>query len=206
MCDLCAFRFISTPRYHLFDNSKRGYQAVIKTSLNSFVASVRHDWGPISTELVARCRRYLDELTSADVSEEWLADLLDERPATRQLHSEPNSFMLLSHTETRGLYRPPHDHGRAWVVYAVQSGQLEIGTYSNVTDATGDRLVRRDMIVLCPGEARAYLAGDIHDTRCLTENALVFRFTERDLRHEDQVEHQVTRFIERDGDWRVPLL
>lgn len=175
------------------------------TTLDRFVAAVRGDWGPISSELVAQCRRHLDRLTAADPVEAWLASLLAERPATRELHREPDSFMLLAHAEQMGLYRPPHDHGRAWVVYAVQSGALEIGSYVRVPDAVGDRLVRRDTIILRPGEARAYLPGDIHDTHCLTRDALVFRFTERDLRHEDLVERKLTRFVERDGKWRAPL-
>ncbi len=173
-----------------------------QNALETFVASVRSNWGPISTELVGRCRALLDELTAADESEAWLADLLAERPATRELHREPaNGFMLLAHTEQMGLYRPPHDHGRAWVAYAVQSGALEIGTYARIEEPAGQRLVRRDTNILRPGEARVYLPGDIHDTHCLTESALVFRFTERDLRHEDQVEQKVTRFVERDGSW-----
>lgn len=175
------------------------------SSLEAFVMAMRGDWGPVSTDLVARCRERLDALTSADESEDWLAGLLAERPATRELHREPpNGFMLLAHAEQEGLYRAPHDHGRAWVVYGVQSGALEIGSYARVPDPRGQRLVRRDTIVLRPGEARAYLPGDIHDTRCLTESALVFRFTERDLRREDQVERRVTRFVESDGDWIAP--
>jgi hypothetical protein len=176
-----------------------------QSALDTFVAEVRADWGPISTELVARCRRHVDDLTSTDEAEGWLASLLAERPATRELHREPsNGFMLLAHTEQMGLYRPPHDHGRAWVVYGVQSGALEIGTYAKVADSGGHRLVRRETILLRPGEARAYLPGDIHDTRCLTESALVFRFTERDLRREDQVERMVTRFVDCNGEWFGP--
>lgn len=174
-----------------------------RTFLDRFVAAVRADWGPISSELVMACRSYMNELTFADDGEQWLSDLLTERPATRELHREPNSFMLLAHSEQEGLYRPPHDHGRAWVVYGVQSGELEIGTYGRVQDANGDRLVKRDTIVLRPGEARAYLPGDIHDTQCLTASALVFRFTERDLRYEDQVEHRVIRFVEYADAWRT---
>lgn len=174
------------------------------TSLDRFVTAVRLDWGSITTGLVAQCRAHLDELTASPVTEEWLLTLLAERPATRELHREAESFMLLAHAEQRGLYRPPHDHGRAWVVYGVQSGALEIGTYARLTDERGDRLVRRDTHILHPGAARAYLPGDIHDTRCLTGHALVFRFTERDLKHEDQVEHRVTRFAERDGEWFAP--
>lgn len=174
-------------------------------ALNDFVTSVQADWGPISTALVARCRRHLDTLTFAHGSEPWLARLLAERPATRELHRDPaHGFMLLAHSEQLGLYRPPHDHGRAWVLYAVQSGALEIGTYARIAEADGERLVRRDTCLLRPGEARAYLPGDVHDTHCVTDDALVLRFTERDLRHEDQVERMITRFVEQDGEWRAP--
>lgn len=176
-----------------------------QTSLDKFVAAARADWGPISSARVARCRACLDALTAAAETEAWLVSLLAERPATRELHREPDGFMLLAHGERHGLYRPPHDHGRAWVVYGVQSGALEIGSYVKVVDPRGERLVRRETIVLRPGAARAYLPGDIHDTRCLTDDALVFRFTERDLRHEDQVERRVTRFVERDGEWFAPV-
>ncbi|MBV9931155.1 MAG: hypothetical protein JO013_09445 [Alphaproteobacteria bacterium] len=147
----------------------------------------------------------MDALSLSDPGEDWLARLLAEGPATRELHRDPmHGFMLLAHTELEGLYRPPHDHGRAWVVYGVQSGELEVGTYARVAGEDGERLVRRGTIVLRRGEARAYLPGDVHDTRCRTERALVFRFTERDLRREDQVERKVTRFVERDGQWFAP--
>jgi hypothetical protein len=175
-------------------------------ALDRFHAGVGQAWGPISTTLVATCRQHLAELTLTNPSEEWLVDFRADQPAARQLLRDPDhGFMLLAHTEQRGLYRPPHDHGRAWVVYAVQSGELEVGTYAKFEDADeGVRLVRRDMHVLRPGEARAYLQGDIHDTRCLSETALLFRFTERDLHHEDRVEGKLTRFVERGGQWRVP--
>lgn len=175
-------------------------------SLDRFVQDVRTDWGPMSTELVARCRQHLDALTAAMVSEERLARLRAERPATRELHRDSNGFMLLAHAERMGLYRPPHDHGHAWVLYAVQSGALEIGTYAKTADVDGHRLVRRDTSLLRQGEARAYLPGDIHDTRCVTQDALVLRFTERDLRHEEQVKRRLTRFVDKGGEWFVPQL
>jgi hypothetical protein len=175
-------------------------------SLEAFCSAVSSVWGPISTELVATCRDHLEALTGADTTEPWLASLLDERPASRELYRDPAAdFMLLAHNENEGLYRPPHDHGRAWVVYGVQSGALEIRTYGRVEGPGGaTRLVLRDTSLLQPGEARAYLPGDVHDTRCLTSSAMLFRFTERDLRHEDQVERKLTRFVQRDGDWTAP--
>jgi hypothetical protein len=175
-------------------------------SLDAFSAAMRAAWGPISTGLVASCRQKLETLMRADTGEAWLAALLEERPASCELYRDPaHGFMLLAHYENEGMFRPPHDHGRAWVVYGVQSGALEIRTYGNVEGPDEEqRLVLRDTSLLRPGEARAYLPGDIHDTRCLTGNALLFRFTERDLRHEDQVEGKLTRFVERDGYWTLP--
>ena len=177
-----------------------------RSALDHFIESVRSDWGPLSTALVQQCRAHLAALTLADPREDWLAALHSERPAARELHRDPvQGFMLLAHTETQGLYRPPHDHGRSWVVYAVQSGELEVRTYGKMVDDRGHvQLVQRDTHVLRPGAASAYLPGDIHDTHCLRETALLFRFTERDLHHEDQVEHQLTRFVEQDGEWTAP--
>jgi hypothetical protein len=175
-------------------------------SLNAFTARIGAAWRPIDSELVDACRQELEALTRADPSEDWLRALLAERPASRELHRDPrHGFMLLAHNENEGLYRAPHDHGRAWVVYAVQSGMLEIRTYAKVIAENGEPyLVLRDTSLLRAGEARAYLPGDIHDTRCVTDSALLFRFTERDLRHEDQVEGKLTRFVQRGGRWTVP--
>ena len=175
-------------------------------SLDAFTDAIGSAWGPITSELDVRCREGLEALMRTDVAAEWLASLLAERPASRELYRDPAAgFMLLAHNENEGLYRPPHDHGRAWVVYGVQSGALEIRTYARVAaDGGGARLVLRDSSLLRAGQARAYLPGDIHDTRCITSSALLFRFTERDLRHEDQVERKLTRFVERDGEWTAP--
>jgi hypothetical protein len=175
-------------------------------SLDAFSAAIRFSWGPVRTDLVATCRQALERLISADPVEAWLATLLEERPASRELYRDPtHGFMLLAHNETEDLFRPPHDHGRAWVVYGVQSGTLEVRTYARAKGCDDEqRLVLRETSLLCPGEARAYLPGDIHDTRCLTENALLFRFTERDLRHEDRVERKLTRFVRRGEDWTIP--
>lgn len=173
------------------------------TSLDEFISSVSTTWPSGSDSAIEVTRTGLARLTMADTSEPWLADLRAERPATRELHRDAtHGFMLLAHAENEGLYRAPHDHGRAWVVYAVESGELEIGTYRRVPRANGEiGIVQQDRSVLRPGEARAYLPGDIHDTRCLSETALLFRFTERDLRHEDLVEGKVTRFAMHGGRW-----
>jgi hypothetical protein len=116
-----------------------------------------------------------------------------------------NGFMLLAHTEQEGLYRPPHDHGRGWVIYAVQHGEIEMGTYARVEGPDGKiRLVKRDATLVRAGQTRMFWPGDIHDTQCVSGPALLFRFTERDLRREDREEHRLTRYVESDGAWTAP--
>ena len=173
------------------------------TSLDRFISTVSAAWPGGPDRAAATTRAAMAVLAGADGAETWLAELLAERPATRELHrDQAHGFMLLAHTENEGLYRAPHDHGRAWVVYAVQSGELEIGTYRRVELENGDvGIVEKDRTVLKAGEARVYWPGEIHDTRCLSQSALLFRFTVRDLRHEDLVEGKVTRFVLRDGRW-----
>ncbi|MBN8831945.1 MAG: hypothetical protein J0G94_15285 [Sphingomonadales bacterium] len=173
------------------------------TALSTFTQNVHAAWRPLSTELIEECQRQAEALLDAAPSEDWLAALHRERPANQELYRDPDhGFVLLAHTEQQGLFRPPHDHGRAWVMYAVQSGEIEMRTYTRVEDPrTGVRLVRRDATRVQAGQVQVYLPGDIHDTRCLSDSALLFRFTERDLRVEDKVHHQVTRYIEQNGVW-----
>jgi len=173
--------------------------------LETFAGRVGRIWGPLTTEVVAGCRRHLEALLQASATEEWLAALHRDAPASRELLRDPErGFVLLAHTEHEGVHRAPHDHGRAWVIYGVQHGEVEMGTYGRTTDPTGTvRLVKREATVLRPGEARVFLPGDIHDTRCLSGRALLLRFTERDLKKEDVQEHRVTRYVKQDGIWTV---
>lgn len=176
-----------------------------ETSLNTFVGRMRLAWGPLTTELVAETREHLAKLVAASSAEPWLAALVKTQPANAEVYRDPtHGFILNAHTEHAGLYRPPHDHGRSWVIYAVQSGAIEMGTYARVETQTGQvRLVKRNATIVRAGEAQVYLPGDIHDTRCLSDTALLFRFTERDLRVEDKQERRVTRYVERDGLWTL---
>ena len=176
-----------------------------RNALETSIEGIRSVWGPLSTEVVAASRRYLEELLHASATEEWLAALYRESPANKELYRDPeHGFVLLAHTEPTGLYRPPHDHGRGWVIYAMQQGEIEMGTYARVEGPDGTvRLVKRGSTLVRPGQVQVYLPGDIHDTRCMAGPALLFRFTERDLRKEDREEHRVTRYVERDGEWTV---
>jgi hypothetical protein len=176
-----------------------------RDALQTFIAHMRPIWGPLTSDLIAACRTHMATLAAAPASEAWLAELHASAPKTRELHRDPDhGFVLLAHTEPAGLFRPPHDHGRAWVIYAIQHGEVEMRTYGRVEDAEGVRLVQRDNVILRQGQAQAYLPGDIHDTRCLSDTALLYRFTERDLGVEDRVAHRLTRYVERGGVWTPP--
>ena len=173
-------------------------------SLETFINEVRRAWGPLTSELAAECRRQAEALLTAPPSEPWLAALHRDKPANVELHRDPSAgFVLLAHTEAAGLYRPPHDHGGSWVLYAVQDGEVEMGSYGRIEDADGRvRLVERDRTVLRAGDVRLYLPADIHDTRCLTPSALLFRFTECDLKAADlPPERRVTRYVQDGGVW-----
>ena len=178
-----------------------------RNAFNTSIERIKSAWGPLSTELVAACRGHLANLLKAPATADWLAALHKEAPANKELYRDPtHGFVLLAHTEPAGLYRPPHDHGRGWVIYAIQQGEIEMGTYGRLEAPDGSvRLVKRGSTRVRPGQVQVYLPGDIHDTLCMIGPALLFRFTERDLKREDKEEHRVTRYVEREGAWTVGL-
>jgi predicted metal-dependent enzyme (double-stranded beta helix superfamily) len=167
-------------------------------SLQRFTESTSASWGPLTSELVASIRQQMEELLETPATEHWLSELQEEIAETRELYRDPaHGFLLLAHTESPGLYRAPHDHGRGWVIYAVQCGETEMGSYGRVHDARGEmQLVKKDSSVLRPGQIRVYLPGDIHDTRCTAGPLLLYRFTSCDLKKET-----VTRYAQRNGVW-----
>lgn len=174
-----------------------------ESSLDVFIEEVRPAWGPLTSELVANCRARIEELLKAPATETWLVALQRDLPESKELYRDPaHGFVLSAHAELLGRYRPPHDHGRGWVVYAVQQGEMEIGTYLRLQDPDGGvRLVQREAYRVRPGEARVYLPGDIHDTRCTAGPVLYYRFTDRDLKKEENEGHPVTRYVEQAGGW-----
>ena len=175
------------------------------TTLEQAMGALGAIWGPLTTELVEASRLHMESLAKASPEEPWLAALHRDQPASRELYRDPvHGFVLLAHVETAGLYRPPHDHGRSWVIYAVQHGESEMGTYGRAEGTDGKvQLVKRNTTLVKPGQVQAYLPGDIHDTLCVAGPALLFRFTERDLKKEDLIEHKVTRYVQRNGFWTL---
>jgi hypothetical protein len=177
-----------------------------KNSLQAFAEETSAAWGPLTSELVTGSRARLEALEKASPAESWLMELKRDLPETRELYRDPAcGFVLLAHAELPGRFRSPHDHGRGWVIYGVQSGEMEIRTYGRVECRGGrTRLVLRDTYRLRAGESRVYLPGDIHDTRCTAAPVLYYRFTDRDLKKEESEGHPITRYVEQDGAWVSP--
>ncbi|MCL4782633.1 MAG: hypothetical protein KJZ70_06325 [Bryobacterales bacterium] len=172
-------------------------------TLQMFIDGIRAAWGPLSSEVVNLSRHQLEGLLKAHAAEEWLEALHLEGLANKELYRDPShGFVLLAHTEQTGQYRPPHDHGRGWVIYGVQQGEMEISTYVRVQEPGGsERLVLRETYLLHAGQTRVYLPGDIHDTRCTRGPVLYYRFTDRDLKKEESEGHKITRYVQKNGVW-----
>jgi predicted metal-dependent enzyme (double-stranded beta helix superfamily) len=172
--------------------------AMKKNSLQRFTEHASAAWGPLSSELVSEIRHHMEDLLLTPATEDWLAALHEEAPESRELYRDPvHGFLLLAHTESAGLYRPPHDHGSGWVIYAAQRGETAMSTYARVHDARGKmQLVKRESHIVRPGQVDVYLPGDIHDTSCTKGPLLLFRLTSTDLKKQD-----VKRYAQRDGVW-----
>ncbi|MBU6953118.1 hypothetical protein [Hahella sp. HN01] len=156
------------------------------TALDHFIESAREGWDGLTTSNVIRLRRLLQDLAKTSAEEPWLAQIHADRPDMVELYTDlEHGFRLLAHTEPRGLYRAPHDHGFGWVLYALQHGALEMSTYQSITDKRGGtRLVSRGCDTLNPGDCRVFLPGDIHDTKCVSDYIVQFRLTSSDFKLE----------------------
>lgn len=159
---------------------------MMHTSLDMFIHKARKQWSGLNTETVVLIRQLLIDLTQSSYQEPWLKEILDERPATKELYTDPkHGFRLLAHAEDMGTYRIPHDHGAGWVFYAVQSGETEMTTYKKNTTAHGKtHLISRGTETMRKGSCKVFLPGDIHDTRCISEGFIQYRLTSSDFKKE----------------------
>ena len=152
-------------------------------ALDNFITSIKHSWTGLNSETIIKSRKLLEQLAKTPTSESRLADLHHKKIGSVELYRDQSQgYILLAHVEKQGNYRIPHNHGAGWVFYAVQHGTMEMSTYRQITDKTGESLlVSRGANNLNTGECNVYLPEDIHDTKCLSEYALMFRLTSCDF-------------------------
>tara|TARA_Y100001970_G_scaffold216064_1_gene264462 strand:+ start:1648 stop:2169 length:522 start_codon:yes stop_codon:yes gene_type:complete len=168
----------------------------VNNSLARVTNEIKACWTGLNSETTTRVRDLLVELTKTTEKEEWLDQIVKQKPAAQVLYSDQrHGFILLAHSEKYGTYRVPHDHGAGWVFYAVQSGEMEMNTYKKVTTAKGrTHLVARGKENMKPGDCRVFLPGDIHDTLCVSENFIQYRLTSSDFKEEIK-SGRMTRYL-----------
>ncbi|MEC7277634.1 MAG: hypothetical protein VXV96_15040 [Bdellovibrionota bacterium] len=157
-----------------------------KSSLDVFIKEISDIWGPLSSELVLKSKELIQKLISESEGEEWLLKILEESREIKTLYKDPkHGFLLLAQFEGQGLYRVPHNHGSGWVIYGVHSGEMEMGSFTQIVRPNGDLdLIKKESYSISSGSCKAYLPGDIHDTRCISAKTLMFRLTSTDFKEE----------------------
>lgn len=169
--------------------------ASLNNKLEDVVSEIRESWKSLSMDSILRIQSAVESLAQEADSMGFHLNGDKDLFAGLKLHQdEAYGFILSLYSERRGNYRIPHDHGRAWVVYAIVSGEVEMGNYFKVSHSDGlTHLILRDRGILSAGTSRIYTPGEIHDTRCISESAVILRLTSRDLRLEEQSGY-MTRF------------
>ena len=143
-----------------------------KDPLQKFIKNIQQIWRPTDSNHITKAQILFKELLT---DPDFKIENIHEK---HELYRDPaHGFMLLAYTEEKDLYRPPHDHGDGWVLYGVKHGEIEMGSYES-------NLILRNKEHLKKGDARVYLPGVIHDTKCLSDSVLMLRFTSCDLEQE----------------------
>ncbi|HWP27990.1 MAG TPA: hypothetical protein VNM50_00465 [Chloroflexota bacterium] len=157
-----------------------------------FVEEMRAAWAAgRDPDLPLRARPLLEALLrAAPPDEAWVAGLLRDTPAARELYRDPDyGFVQMGHFHRLGHGNQPHDHGPCWVLYGVYRGAIEITKYRRVDDGSVPGQARLEVAEVArveSGMVRAYLPGEIHATRALDPaGSVVMRFLSADL---EQVE------------------
>lgn len=110
-----------------------------RKSLTKFIDGIRKAWGSHDSALISKAQVLMEELANSPSTGPWLSTFRDGVLDSRELYRDPeHGFVLLAHTEPEDFYRRPHDHGDAWVIYAVHSGEMRMRTFDRI-DLEGGR-------------------------------------------------------------------
>lgn len=160
----------------------------MSNKIEDAISELQDLWKNLNMESVYKIRAILQSLArDKDVNQKLQIETRDLPKGLELYRDTTEGFVLLAYSEGQGTYRIPHNHGSAWVVYAVVSGEVEMGNYFDASRASGpSRLILKNREILNTGDTRIYLPGEIHDTRCMSENAIILRLTSLDLKVEER--------------------
>lgn len=155
---------------------------MLSLMLDQYIAQLRVSWKLLENEqLKFTVKEIMTRLSKdADVTG-FLKTELSLKNVIELYRDQDFGFILTAYTEKAGQYRVPHNHGEGWVVYTVFDGVMEMGSY----EEAGTTVLKKSSYQLGRGDSRVYRPGDIHDTRCLSDEVFILRFTNCDLKTEE---------------------
>ena len=161
----------------------------MRNKIEKAVIEIQNSWKNLTMESILRMKSNLEQLGQDQEVIRDLASQTRNHEHGLELFRDPSDgFILLGYSERQDTYRKPHDHGLAWVIYTVVSGEMEMRNYFKVMQLGGQfRLIQKNGERLLPGDTRIYFPGEIHDTRCATDHATILRFTSSDLKEEESL-------------------
>jgi hypothetical protein len=154
--------------------------------LNKYITDLVAAWDLSTNSLVTESNQIINQITADTSLNRWISELLQEKESVELYRDKKYGFILTAYTEKFGQYRVPHNHGNGWVIYSVISGEMEMGSYDQKAYLLNFNRLRS-------GDSRVYLSGEIHDTRCISQNVIILRFTSCDLKVEEK-EGRMKRF------------
>jgi hypothetical protein len=158
------------------------------TIANSISEIQRYRMTP-TMESVSEMQNVMRNLSQdQEVRSRLKADIKKLPTGNELFRSDQAGSVLMAYQEIQNQYRSPHDHGDAWVIYAVVSGEMDMGNYVKLTQPDSSfRLILKSRETLFAGDTRIYFPGEIHDTRCASKDAVILRFTSSDLKIEERL-------------------
>lgn len=158
----------------------------MENKINHAIVKIESLWEDLDINSLREIKSSLQQLALTPEVQFNLGKVTEDSAKGVELHRNHRGFIILAYAEDKGTYRVPHNHGDAWVVYVVVEGEVEMRNYFKFNGGSKDRLILKNREKLVQGEVRIYYPGEIHDTRCLSNRAVILRFTSRDLRDEER--------------------
>lgn len=158
-----------------------------KHKIEKSTIAIHETWEKLSFDSIQKIKSIITDLIKDRELQHYLQSETKNLPKGLELYrDQSHGFILLAYAESQDTYRIPHDHGNAWVLYAVVSGKVKMGSYFKATQPNGnEHLILKNYENLQAGDTRIYFPGEIHDTLCLSETAVILRLTSLDLRVEE---------------------
>lgn len=155
---------------------------------NIAIEKIRESLQDLSMKSILSAQSVMQELgRDTKFLEQMKLEVGDSGKSLELYRDNTKGFVLLVYSEIQGTYRIPHNHGDAWVIYSVAAGNVEMGNYfKSVQSNMKPQLILKNREILSTGDARIYYPGEIHDTRCVSESALILRLTSSDLKEEER--------------------